>query len=372
MLRQKHFRIVFAIACLAIGGLIFVGPVAAASALKPNPPVTGRYSVKAFVGDTKLCFLTVYAPQTYVDGTPIPAGVDMKVAVYRSYDGGKTYGEKGVKVVKQEFVSFRNPETGQNRFDPAHADWINVVCETPVAAPRTDTVTLLGVPADGRAVPDTTVFLSATVIVDGVQSDATNRYLTFRYAVSGIPGLVRYETPDTTAQPVPTQLSHAPSVALADRGGVWKGTYRLTAITVMPALTKSPEYRSEGCQQALAQFEQAKDKELPMVLKVTSITDEGMPVPKHRTIYPGTSEVQLASLNDPNKMQTMKPDLVYHKDRSLVILTSITPQGSIEFVGDLVENATEYQIEGPFRMKMEKDGQTLLIIHGMWNVRRIK
>jgi hypothetical protein len=246
--------------------------------------------------------------------------------------------------------------------------------ETPVEGPRTGAINLLGVPAgEEGASQETTVHLAASIVVNGVESDATNRYLTFRFAASGIPGLVRYETPDTRGDAVPTNLSYAPAMVVPDRGGIWEGTYRLTAITLAPALINSPELQQQpGCQETLTQLERAKDQEVPMTLRVTSITYKSMEAPHGRSIYPGTAELHLASANNPDQRQMIKADLVYHHDRSLVIVTANTPQGTIEFVGDLLENATEYQIEGPMRMKVVNEGQELLVVHGMWNVRRIK
>jgi hypothetical protein len=346
------------------------------------PIVRGVHRSRDYVGivrqfrtrasnETKLCFLTVYPPQTFVDNTPIPAGATMELKVYRSYDGGRTYGTQGVRIVRQQLVSFHDPDTGQARFDPGRTDWVECVVETPVAGPNA--VNLLGVPVGNESPQETTVHLAASIVVNGLESDATNRYLTFRYAVSGIPGLVRYETPDTGGDAVPTNLSYAPAVVLPDRRGVWEGAYRLTAITLAPALINSPELRQQpGCQEALTQLEGAKDLETPMTLRITSITPESMMAPHGRSIYTGTAELHLASANRPEERQMMKADLVYHQDRSLVIVTAVTPEGTLEIVGDLLENATEYQIEGPMRMKVAHEGQEVLVVHGMWNVRRIK
>lgn len=358
------------------------------AAAKPNPPITSRYSVKGFVGGTKTLVLALYPPLTFTDGTPIPAGTNVKVHVYRSYDRGKTYGVKGVKLIRQRYIDFRNPETGQNRFDPARISWIDCTVETPVDPPKSDSISLLGIPADGKAgKQDTIVYLAASVEINGVQSARTNRYLTFRYAVGGIPGLVRYETTDTSGQVVPTQLSRAPAVVLADRHGLWKGTYMLTAITVPAGVRNSPEFRQQGCQQALDQLERTKGKEAPLTVKVTSIRKDSMlppnpvrtgrdkdgkPIMRHVPIYPGTAQITMSPANNQGEPQTVKSDLVYYQHRSCVVLSAAKREGSLEMIGDLLENATHYEIHGPFRLKVVIKGREMAFIHGMWLVRRRK
>ena len=371
---------------LAGGALLLSGECGSCwAAPKPNPPITSRYTVKGFVGGTKTLVLSLYPPLTFADSTPIPAGAKFEVRIRRSYDGGKTYGPKGVTMVSQRFIDFRDPETGQTRFDPARISWIECTVETPVDPPQSGSITLLDVPAVGKtAKQETTVWLCASVVVNGVESAATNRYLTFRYAVGGIPGLVRYETPDTSGQAVPTSLSRAPVFVLADRQGNWPGTYMLTAITVSEEFRKSPEFRQQGCQEALAQFERAKGKETPLTIRVTSIKPDSMttmttkrgkdgaPVATPVPFYPGTATITMSTVSDPKQSQTFKADLVYYQHRSCVVLTAATEQGSLEMIGDLLENATHYEIHGPFRFKAAAKGKEIAILHGMWLVRRPK
>ncbi len=362
-------------------GICAVLPLAGGAAVqaqskpKPNPPITGRYSVQWFIGGTQKCMVCVYPPLNYTDGTPLKAGDKVEVKFYRSYDGGRTYGEKGVKLVKQAYVHFRNPETRQNRFDPARIDWIDCHLETPVSPPRRDDVVdLLGQRADGTRAfgKDTTVYLACSVVVNGVESDRTNRFLTFAYAVSGIPELVRYETPNSKEQPVPTRVANVPSQVLADRGGVWEGTYMLTTYSIHENFKNSPQLKQEGCQEFLRKLDAALGKRCPMSIRVTSMVPDFSDNPAAAPMTPGTADVTMSQIDDHTKTQTTKADVVYHRNRALVILESRSPTGTMQLIGNVFEGATHYEIDGSLRARVVVEGTDAMVIHGLWTVRRKK
>lgn len=339
----------------------------------PNAPITGKFSVQWFLGGTKNCMISFYPPLNYTDGSLIPAGVEMKAKFYRSYDGGKTYAEKGVKLIKQEFVDFTNPVNGQNRFDPARISWLNCTLETPVDPPRNDAIELLGQRPDGAtAQKDTTVYLAVSIEVNGVESERTNRFLTFSYATGGIPGLTRFEKPDADSQPIAAQLAQVPSQVLADKRGLWEGNYLLTTYSIPDEVRNSDAFREQGCQDAIRQIEAALGREIPLKVTIKSIVPDDGYGEQGNVSFPGTGEVAMANLNDSSKFTNMKADVVYYRMRSVVILEAKTEQGVLQMVGHVLENPTHYEIHGPMKFRFNNEGKDLMILHGMWTVRRTK
>ncbi|MEZ6093757.1 MAG: hypothetical protein R3C03_05905 [Pirellulaceae bacterium] len=257
-----------------------------------------------FIGGTKNCMVSVYPPLNFTDGSPIPKDAEVKIRFFRSYDQGRTYDEKGVKVIKQELVDFTNPVTGQNRFDPARLSWFNCVLETPVDPPSGNAIELLGQRTDGtRSKPETTVYLACSIVVNGVESEKTNRFLTFSYATDGIPRLTRYETPDSNSPPIASQLAQVPSQVLADRQGLWEGTYILTGYSIPDEVRRSPEFKEEGCQNAIKQIDAALGHDVPLKVTIkTMVPDDGYGE-QGDVSFPGTGKIELASLNDPNQFK---------------------------------------------------------------------
>ena len=343
--------------------------------VRPSPPMTGKYSVQWFVGGTKQCMVAVYAPLNYENGKPVAKGADVKIKIYRSYDGGKTYGTKGVKLVKQSYVHFTNQETGQNRFDPARINWINCSLEVPVDPPRQNkSIELLGQRADNQPseVRDTTVYLAASAVVNGVESKMTNRFLTFSYAEGGWPMLTRYEFPNRTGQATPTRTVNVPSQVLADRNGIWDGDYTLTTYAIPEEVKRRPDFNEQGCQQAIQQIDASLGKRLPLTIKVTSMVPDTGQAGQQQAFYPGTADLNFAKISDPNEKQTMKADVVYFRNNALVVFKHTAENGTIEMVGNVLENATHYELHGPMRMNIGQGGQTFITIRGMWTVSRRK
>ena len=132
---------------------------------QPNPPGTGANSIQMFQGGTQNVWIAVYPPTTYVDGTPIPSGTPVKLKVYRSMDGGTTYGS----VVSIE--SGGSGRVGQGAAGSRTKPWIDAK---------------LSVPVDQEA--PYMVYLAVSAIVGGDEGPATNSNLTFRY----YPSLVRF------------------------------------------------------------------------------------------------------------------------------------------------------------------------------------
>jgi hypothetical protein len=360
-----------------MGSLVatFLPDAVGQQAAKPNPLITGKYSVQYFIGGTQTCMVSVYPPLAYVDGKPLKAGSKLEVKFYRSYDGGRTYGTKGVEVVKQEYIEARNPDTGQNRFDPARIDWINCELKTPVDPPDPlNTIELLGQRADGSkaAGKDTTVYLAASIVVGGVESEKNNRFLTFSYATGGVPGLTRYEHPGRQEEPVATQRVNVPSQVLADRGGIWEGTCMLTTYSISEEIRKSPDFNQAGCQDVIRKIDAALGQEVPMKIRITSMVPDDGFGEQGMVQFPGTAEISLASIDNPDKFQTSKGDVVYIRARSVVIIETRNENGVSQFTGHVYESPTQYEMHGPLRIRINAKGQDLMVVHGMWTTRRQK
>jgi hypothetical protein len=340
---------------------------------KPNPPITGKYSVQLFEGNTQKCLISVYPPLNYVNGQPFKADDKVEIKFYRSFDGGKTYGTKGVKVVKQEFKNYKDPETGQARFDPARIDWIDCLLETPVDPPKAE--------GDKHPGKDTTVYLACSIVVNGVESDSTNRFLTFAYAIDGIPGLVRYEKPAEKEQPVPMRKVNVPPQVLTDRGGTWSGNYMFTTYTIVEDFKKSPEFKEEGCQKFIQMLDASLGKSIPLKIHLKSMVADSPPGKSGKRFFPGTAEITFNRLDAPTEPGTpVKANVVYYPHQALVIFEGRDAQNGLVstsiLVGNVFENQTHYQMSGSFKLRisMEESNRSvdMMVVHGLWTVERQK
>lgn len=134
----------------------------------PAPPTTGPRSIQMFQGGTQSVWACVYPPTTYSDGTPIKNGTPVKIKVYRSYDGGKTFSSR-VTV-----LSGGSGFVGQGQAGSRKKPWIDAKLQVPV---------------DNKA--PYTVVLGMTVVVGKNESALTVSNLTFRY----YPSLQVYGSP---------------------------------------------------------------------------------------------------------------------------------------------------------------------------------
>ena len=104
---------------------------------RPSPPLTGPKSVQMFQGGTDHCWIAVYPPPSYIDGQRIPDRTRVRIKVYRSLDGGKTYQSKGVAI-----LSGGHGYVGQGEENARIKRWIDLKLQTPVDNKKPYTVWL--------------------------------------------------------------------------------------------------------------------------------------------------------------------------------------------------------------------------------------
>lgn len=338
----------------------------------PNEPLTGKYSVQWFIGNTNQCMVSIYSPLNYQDGTRIAAGADVKMKFYRSYDGGKTYGEKGVESKKQTYINFKDPTTGQPRFDPARIAWINCALEIPVDAPKPMAIELLGERPDGTKADgkESTVYLAVAAVVDGAESKKTTKFLTFSYAAGGKPMLLRYETPDKTDDVTPTNLVNVPAQVLADRGGLWEGSWTWTTYSIADEYlqldAKHPQRNL--VKNTEAQMGKVLGKAMPMKIKVTSMEADRGQGDNGKVAFFGTADLDFINMKHPMKSKAMKSNVVYYRNPNLVIFEFSIEGQRGEFTGHVFENGTEYELYGAMRFTAKK----MATIQGLWTVKQKK
>ncbi len=79
---RKSLSFTWLLAALVWGGLL---AEQSAAQKTPMPPRTGTFSVQMFQGNTQFCWIAIWPPSTYTDGTPIPPGTPVQIKAYPSY-----------------------------------------------------------------------------------------------------------------------------------------------------------------------------------------------------------------------------------------------------------------------------------------------
>jgi hypothetical protein len=109
-----------------------------------------------------------------------------------------------------------------------------------------------------------------------------------------------------------------------------------------------------------------------MKIRITSmVPDEGFGE-QGMIAFPGTAEISLGSVDDPNKFETLKGDVVYIRFRSVVIIEARNENAALQFTGHVYENPTHYEMHGPLRVRLNQQGKDLMVVHGLWTTRRMK
>ena len=327
---------------------------------RPSPPRTGQFSVQMFQGNTQNCWIAVYPPTTYDDDTPISKGKEIEVRVYRSHDRGRSYGRRGAKIVAggKGFV-------GQGERGARSKPWIDCKLETPVDHKRPHVV-----------------YLAASVIVDGVESRAVNRYLTFRYADNdGNPQLVRYETTDISGNAVDDQSSRPLPQELP---GLWTdGEFTINKVFV----SEKAKRDKDGCGQAIATALQSKiDKPLPLVVNIKEIDLVGAPglngVPidprqlRHKTKFPGRLTFTVTDPESKQKTKSKESDLmgfVYDYPSRALRVDHADKQARMRMGAHFFQNATHYSMHGTWVLTTSaKDGSELARVEGTFSAYKRK
>ena len=327
------------------------------AAKRPMGPRTGPYSVQMFAGSTQFCWIAVWPPTNYEDGTPIPVGTKVQVKVYRSYDGGKKYGTRGVSIVGggQGFV-------GQGEKDARKKRWIDCKLKTPVNNKR-----------------PFAVWLAASVIVQGAESKLTNRYLNFRYVgKDGRPRLIRYETPDVSGAGLDDELARPLPQELP---GVWSGgEFVLTHIAAREAGLKPKE--REACRKTVAGLEKQRNKPTPMTINIKEIDLVGAPGLGGNPVDPGQArkvhfpgKLTMTIIDPKSKKPPKESDpmgfMYNYRDRSIRI-ENRDKSGSIRFGGHFFKNATHYSVHGTWKLSSLQEGREVLSLGGTWSGKKRK
>ena len=182
----------------------FPQAVLAQSAIAPDPPATGPFSVQMFVGGTQLTYLSVFPPSTYVNGAAIAPDTPVQIRVYRWDRAGRVWSPVTLEGGDGPWGSGGLGRVGQS--------FINMVAVTPV-----------------DCIPPRVIVLGVTSVVNGVESPVVNTAnLTYQYAAPPtagdptpydadpcIPLLVRYATPGAALSPdqAPPVISSPPGAA---------------------------------------------------------------------------------------------------------------------------------------------------------------
>ena len=161
---------------------IFAAVQVQAQTSTPSAPPTGPRSIQMFQGGSQNVWAAVYPPTTYADGSPIKSGTPVKIRVYRSYDGGKTF------KTRVSVLSGGSGYVGQGKAGSKKKPWIDMK---------------LKVPVDNKA--PYTVVLGVTAVVGKYESAINVSNLTFRYYPSfqifGSPSEVTGEDSDKPSKP---------------------------------------------------------------------------------------------------------------------------------------------------------------------------
>jgi len=342
------------VVAMGVAALLGLGSAAVAAG-KPAPPRTSQYSVQMFQGNTQYCWIAVWPPSAYEDGSPIPDGTKVEIRAYRSYDAGKKYGRRGVSVVSggKGFV-------GQGEKDARQKRWIDLKLKTPV---------------DNKK--PWAVWLAATAVVNGVASKATNRYLTFRYKASEtVPRLIRYETPnidgpgvdDELARPLPQELPK-----------VWPdGELVTTRVWVSPRASKD---QREGCTKAM---QNSLNKPAPIEFHVDQIDLvgapglQGNPIDPSRAVkvhFPGQGKIVTRpkpGAKPGSKPTEMPVHFMYnYRDRTIRLETLGSKGMKARLGGSFYRNATHYTIRGTWKISLyDKSGSEYAWGQGTWMAKK--
>lgn len=353
-------RLTHVVLCALVVGLAW-GWAWGQAAKKPMAPRTGPYSVQMFQGNTQFCWIALWPPSNYTDGTPIPPGTKVQVKVYRSYDGGKKYGTTGVSI-----VAGGEGSVGQGEKDPRKKRWIDCKLKTPVDNKR-----------------PYAVWLAASVIVNRVESAVTNRYLTFCYADrDGHPRLIRYETPDISGPGLTDELARPLPQELP---GLWTGgQFVLTHVNVHQQPTDPKE--RETCRKTRAQLEKQRNKPTAMTINIKEIDLVGAPGlggnpvdPRQakKIHFPGKLTIKIV---DPDSKKPPKESdpigfMYNYRDRS-IRFEKRDQNGFVRFGGHFFQNATHYSVHGTWKITLSADtvakGKVAATLAGTWSGKKRK
>jgi hypothetical protein len=321
-------------------------PAVGAEANRPRPPLTGRNSIQLFMGKTQNCMIAIWPPASYADGKSIPYGTKVQLRVYRSYDGGKTYGRTGVQIVGggQGFA-------GQGTKDPRKKRWIDAKLKTPV---------------DNKK--PYAVWLAVSAVVGGQESALVNRYMTFTYASKGgMPRLVVHETPDIgdggvddrTARPLPQELP-----------GKWTDC----------------EWTPREAHPATAIFSKTLNQPHRMTLEITEIDLvrapglRGVPVSPHglrKVKFPGNLLMSVVFPGGKPK-RPKKIGFVYdYRERSIRFeeREASGTTGDYFFTrhaGHFFQTPTHYVVRGTWKLSYLANGKEAYSIKGTWSAKKRK
>jgi len=320
---------------------------------RPDPPRTGPYSVQLFQGGSQYCLIALYPPKTYIDNSPIRPGTKVRMKVYRSHDGGKTYGTRGVSI-----VFGGEGHVGQGEDNARIKRWID--CK-------------LKVLVDNKK--PYVVRLAASAVVGGVASTATTRYLTFRYATdNGTPRLIRYETPSATGPGVADELARPLPQELPTR---WEpGEFVVTKVWT------TPQAKDEKCAKSL---QSNINKPLRIALLVDQIDLVGAPGLHGNPVdpasvkqgrFPGNATLQLlprdGSKPDPNRKPLAVRLRFLYDYRHRHISLEDSDRG-MRMGAHFYQNATHYIMRGTWEITLrDKGGHDKVRSWGTWQVKKRK
>ena len=350
---RKSLSFTWLLAALVWGGLL---AEQSAAQKTPMPPRTGTFSVQMFQGNTQFCWIAIWPPSTYTDGTPIPPGTPVQIKAYPSYNRGKTYGTRGVSTVSggRGFVD-------QGEKDARKKRWIDSKLKTPVTHTK-----------------PFAVWLAASAVVGGKESRMVNSNLTFRYVgKDGRPRLVRYPTPDIDgvgmddelARPLPQELP-----------GKWtNGQFIMTRLWV----DKTSAGKVEGCNQVIInEINKKLNKPMSMVMTIIEIDLVGAPglgnnpinpLKTRKIHFPGTLSMLI---RDPKattpSQQSQRMGFMYnYRDRSSR-MEKTQKNMVMRMGGQFFQNATHYTIRGTWKMTLTDKGKDAGWVRGTWNVSKRK
>lgn len=326
---------------------------------RPMRPRTGRHSVQMFQGGTHNCWIAVWPPNTYEDGTPIPRGTKVQVKVYRSYDGGNKYRTRGVTIVAggKGFV-------GQGEENARIKRWIDCKLRTPV---------------DNKK--PYAVWLAASVIINGVESKATNRYLTFRYKTpDGRPRLLRYETPDINGVAVDDELARPLPQELPGTWGSGEFVITMAHVNGQGRSSGGKDGREEEIIRALGR---ETNKPMPLVVAIKQIDLVGAPGMGGNPVdprmarkihFPGTLTWTVGQPQPGGtRSRTEEPNGFMYNYRDRSIRLDKPQKGTVTRIGGhFFQNATHYSIRGTWKMTLMRGKTDVGWVRGTWMVKKRK
>lgn len=345
--RSIAFLLNFAVAAAAVSAF----PSVSWAQKIPSPPLTDRYSVQMFQGDTQNCWIAVYPPNTYTDGTATADGTPVKINVYRSYDEGRTYGKRGV-----ELESGGQGKVGQGEDTPRTKRWIDCKLKTPV---------------DNKE--PYAVWLAVSAVVGGQESAKINKYLTFRYVgKDGRPRLERYLTPDLSGEPVDDELARPLPQELP---GIWSDGEFI--VTTTWASDKVKDGSAEGCEPAMmAAMDQLKGKPLAMEVKFLEIdlVDapmlDGRPLFTHKNVFAGRLALKIQSPQSTEPPDWQDPmSFAYHYKERMIVIDQPKDGNLVRMWAQFFQTGTHYSLHGVWKIKAveEGSGKDLSWIRGTWS-----